>query len=162
MWILATKESSGSLQADWDLGTDLPPLAAEVRRQATGDSERAQSPVKRQCPVEENGGQAGSRHGDFEGSREGKRVRPQRPRRTIAEVRCRLGPQKVSERRAYRVLDPPRSTQRYHLHRPNDEPRLLGETRAVARQRPRVEAERIDRQLLELDWHVNHKRVHRL
>ena len=133
-----------------------------VRRQATGDGKGAQSPAERECPAEKDGEQAGSRHEDFEGSRDGKLVSPERRRRTIAEVHCRLEPQKVSERRACRVLDPPRSTQRYQSHRPHDEPRLLGEMRAVTRQRPRFGAERIDGQPLERDWHVKHKRIHGL
>ena len=78
------------------------------------------------------------------------------------EVRRRLGPQKVSERRACRVLDQPRSTQRYQLRRVDDEPRLLREMRALARQRPRFGAKRIVRVLVERHWKVNHKRVHRL
>jgi len=43
-------------------------------RQATGDGEGVQNPAERECPAEEDGGQAGSRCGDFEGSREGKLV----------------------------------------------------------------------------------------
>ena len=77
-------------------------------------------------------------------------------------MRRRLGPQKVSERRACRVLDQPRSTQRYPLRRVDDEPRLLREMRALARQRPRFGAQRIVRVLVERHWQVNHKRVHRL
>ena len=77
-------------------------------------------------------------------------------------MRHRLGPQKVSERRACRVLDQPRSTQRYQLRRVDDEPRLLREMCALARQRPRFGAERIVRVLVERHWQVNHKRVHRL
>ena len=80
----------------------------------------------------------------------------------IAEVRRRLGPDKVSERRACRVLDQPRGTQRYKSRRPNDEAKLLREMRHLARQRPRFGAERIHQLLVERDWHVNHKRVHRL
>ena len=77
-------------------------------------------------------------------------------------MRRRLGPQKVSERRACRVLNQPRSTQRYPLRRVDDEPRLLREMRALARQRPRFGAQRIVRVLVERHWQVNHKRVHRL
>ncbi len=77
-------------------------------------------------------------------------------------MRRRLGPEKVSERRACRVLDQPRSTQRYQSRRPDDEPRLLREMRALARQRPRFGAERIHRLLVERHWQVNLKRVHRL
>ena len=80
----------------------------------------------------------------------------------VAEVRRRLGPQKVSERRTCRVLNQPRSTQRYQLRRPHDEPRLLREMRALARQRPRFGADRIHQLLVERQWPVNHKRVHRL
>ena len=78
------------------------------------------------------------------------------------EVRRRLGPQKVSERRACRVLDPLRSTQRYPLRRVDDEPRLLREMRALARRRPCCGADRTCRLLVQRDWQVNHKRVHRL
>ncbi len=73
-----------------------------------------------------------------------------------------MGPGKVSERRACRVLGQPRSTQRYQLRRPDDEPRLLGDMRALARQRPRFGSKRIYRLLVERHWRVNHKRVHRL
>ena len=83
-----------------------------IRRYATGDGEGAQSSAKRGCPVEENGGRAGCRYGYFEGSREGKIVNLERLWQTIAEVRCRLGLQKVLEHRACRLLDQPRSTQR--------------------------------------------------
>jgi len=85
---------------------------------------------KENVRLKKDGGRAGSRRGDFEGNREGKLVSPERRRRTIAEVHCRLEPQKVSE---CRVLDQPRSTQQHQSHRPNDEPRLLGEMRAMAR-----------------------------
>ncbi len=80
----------------------------------------------------------------------------------VVEVRRRLGPEKVSERRACRVLDQPRSTQRYQRSVSADEDRLLREMRRLARQRPRFGAERIHRLLIERHWHVNHKRVHRL
>ena len=73
-----------------------------------------------------------------------------------------LGPEKVSERRACRVLDQPRSTQRYASRRPDDDHRLLREMRSLARQRPRFGADRIHRWLVKRHWHVNHKRVHRL
>ena len=74
----------------------------------------------------------------------------------------RLGPAKVSERRACRVLGQPRGTQRYQSLRPDDEPKLLHEMRSVARQRPRFGAKRIHKLLIERDWRVNHKRIHRL
>ena len=47
--------------------------------------------------------------------------------RTVAEASRRLGPEKVSGHRVYRVLGQPRCTQRYHSRRPEDKSRLLGE-----------------------------------
>ena len=73
-----------------------------------------------------------------------------------------MGPEKVSERRACRVVGQPRSTQRYTSRRAVDEARLLEEMRMISRQRPRFGAERIHRQLTARGWQVNHKRVHRL
>ena len=77
-------------------------------------------------------------------------------------MRRRWGPQKVSERRGCRVLDQPRSTQRYQSHWLDDEPRLLREMRVLSGGRPRFGAERIHRWLLERAAQVNHQRVHRL
>jgi len=82
--------------------------------------------------------------------------------RTTTELRRRLGLHKVSERRVCRVHDQHRSTQRYQSRRLDDEPRLLREMHVLARRSPRFGAERIHRLLLERDWQVNHKRVHRL
>ena len=80
----------------------------------------------------------------------------------MEEVRRRLGPENVSQRRACRVLGQSRSTQRYRARRPADEAELLREMRALIRRRPRFGAERIHRLLLARNWQVNFKRVHRL
>ena len=77
-------------------------------------------------------------------------------------MRNRLGPERVSERRACRVLGQPRNTQRYQSRRVDDEPRLLREMRLLARQRPRFGSVRIYRLLTQRGWTVNEKRVHRL
>lgn len=77
-------------------------------------------------------------------------------------MRSRLGPERVSERRACRVLGQPRNTQRYQSHRADDEPGLLHEMRLLARQRPRFGSGRIYRLLTQRGWTVNEKRVHRL
>ena len=77
-------------------------------------------------------------------------------------MRSRLGPERVSERRACRVLGQPRNTQRYQSRRSDDEPRLLREMRELARQRPRFGSSRIHRLLTQRGWTVNEKRVHRL
>jgi putative transposase len=89
-------------------------------------------------------------------------VSPERRRRTIAEVRRRLGPEKVSERRACRVLEQPRNTQRYEARRPAQDQVLLKEMRRLARRRPRWGCPRIYEALVSSGWEVNRKRVHRL
>lgn len=87
---------------------------------------------------------------------------PERRRRAVSEVRRRLGPDRVSERRVCRVLQQPRGTQRYVKHRPIDEQQLLAEMRRIARRRPRFGSPRVYRELRQLQWPVNHKRVERL
>ena len=77
-------------------------------------------------------------------------------------MRSRLGPERISERRACRVLGQPRNTQRYQSQGADDEPGLLREMRSLARQRPRFGSERIYRLLTQRGWTVNEKRVHRL
>lgn len=80
----------------------------------------------------------------------------------MAEVRRRLGPERVSERRACRVLGQSRGTQRYARRRGADEPKLLEEMRRIARRRPRFGSPRIHDALQKRGWDVNHKRVERL
>ena len=80
----------------------------------------------------------------------------------MSTVRSRLGPERVSERRACRVLGQPRNTQRYQSRRVDDEPALLHEMRSLARQRPRFGSGRIYRLLTQQGWAVNEKRGHRL
>jgi putative transposase len=87
---------------------------------------------------------------------------PERRRRTVTEVRRSLGPERISERRACRVLSQPRGTQRYQALRRADEPALLGAMRQLAGQRPRFGSPRIHEHLLTQGWQVNHKRIHRL
>jgi putative transposase len=89
-------------------------------------------------------------------------VSPERRRRAVSEVRRRLGPMRVSERRVCRVLQQPRGTQRYVKRRPADDEQLLAEMRRIARRRPRFGSPRVYRELRRRDWPVNHKRVERL
>jgi hypothetical protein len=89
-------------------------------------------------------------------------VSPERRRRAVSEVRHRLGPDRVSERRVCRVLQQPRGTQRDVKRRPADDEQLLAEMRRIARRRPRFGSPRVHRELRRLDWPVNHKRVERL
>ena len=97
--------------------------------------------------IESDDCRAGSGHEDPQGGRQGKLVSPERRRRTVSTVRCRFGPERVSERRACRVLVQPRNTQRYQSRRADDEPGLLHEMRLLARQRPRFGSGRIYRLL---------------
>ena len=78
------------------------------------------------------------------------------------EVRRKLGPDKVSQRRACRVLGQSRTTQRYQPRRPADERRLIKEMRSIARRRHRFGSPRVYRELRADGWHVNHKRIERL
>ena len=87
---------------------------------------------------------------------------PERKRRTIDEVRRRLGPDKISERRACKVLGQPRGTQRYSKRRAADEAKLLEEMRRIARKRPRFGSPRVHDALGKRGWLVNHKRIERL
>lgn len=137
-------------------------MASEVWRYAARYAEGDEISSEGECPPEAAGCEPGLGHGDLEGSGEGKLVSPERRRRTITEVRRRLGPNRISERRACRVLGQARSTQRYASPRPSDEVQLLQEMRRLARHRPRYGAERIHQELLARNWTVNHKRVHRL
>jgi putative transposase len=77
-------------------------------------------------------------------------------------VRDSLGRDKVSERRACRVLGQVRSSQRRERHVPNDEPRLLREMIELATQFGRYGYRRITELLRCRGWRVNHKRIERL
>ena len=87
---------------------------------------------------------------------------PERRRRTVENVRRRLGEEEVSERRACRALGQPRSTQRYRPKRPDMDRRLLSEMRRLAESYPRYGSERVHQLLVGTGWRVNFKRVHRL
>jgi putative transposase len=80
----------------------------------------------------------------------------------VDEVRRQLGPDKVSQRRACRVLGQPRTTQRYQPRRPADERKLLAEMRGIAQRRQRFGSPRVYRALRADGWRVNYKRIERL
>ena len=77
-------------------------------------------------------------------------------------MRRSLGPDKVSERRACRVLGQSRTTQRYQSQRPSADRKLLQAMRRIADRRPRFGSPRTHRLLQALGWRVNHKRVERI
>lgn len=73
-----------------------------------------------------------------------------------------MGHNKVSERRACRALDQPRSTQRYAAKRPDADRQLIDAMRRLAEWRPRHGSDRMHELLVNMGWRVNFKRVHRL
>jgi transposase InsO family protein len=77
----------------------------------------------------------------------------------VVHVRQRLG---ISERRACRVLNQPRSTQRHSRHVPEEESRLVIRMIQLATQYGRYGYRRIAALLREDGFVVNHKRIERL
>ena len=76
-------------------------------------------------------------------------------------VRERLGVERVSERRACRVLGQARSTQRREPVVREDEPLLVARMVELATQYGRYGYRRVTAMLTEEGWRVNHKRVER-
>ena len=74
-------------------------------------------------------------------------MNPERRRRTVQTVRCRLGHDKISERRACRALNQPRSTQRYPAKRPDMDRQLITELRRLVESYPRYGSERMHKLL---------------
>jgi putative transposase len=68
----------------------------------------------------------------------------------------------VSERRACKVLNQARSTQRHNPYIPDDEPQLVAEIIELAEKYGRYGYRRITALLRQNGWQVNHKRVERL
>jgi putative transposase len=77
-------------------------------------------------------------------------------------VRSVLGRDRVSERRACRVIGQPRSTQRRAAHVPDDESALVRRMVELATQYGRYGYRRVTALLRPEGWRVNHKRVERL
>ncbi len=80
----------------------------------------------------------------------------------MLHVRAALGYQRVSERRACRVLGQPRSTQRRKPYVPEDEPRLVKRIIELASQYGRYSYPKITGLLHLEGWIINKKRVERL
>ena len=68
----------------------------------------------------------------------------------------------VSQRRACKVLDQPRSTQRLKPYVPDDEPQLVADIIELAEKYGRYGYRMITGLLHQNGWQVNHKRVERL
>jgi transposase InsO family protein len=86
-------------------------------------------------------------------------ISPAMRRQAAEQAQLMLG---VSERRVCRVLDQPRSTQRYDQNLPDDEEILKARIVALASQYGRYGYRRVTAMLSLEGWRVNHKRVERI
>jgi putative transposase len=77
----------------------------------------------------------------------------------VEHVRSKL---KISERRACRVVDQPRSSQRYPSRKADRDRPLVERMVALCRENPRYGYRRVWALLRREGWYVNKKRVHRL
>jgi hypothetical protein len=86
-------------------------------------------------------------------------VSPTRRRDAVEQAQGALA---VSQRRACRVLDQPRATQRYRPKLKDDEPKLIARMHELVRAHPRYGYRRIWALLRTEGWRVNRKRIWRL
>ena len=161
---LAPRTDGGSgVEADWSGGADLLSVAKGVWRASNGPSQAVEDLRERERRVEEAGSGSVFGQSDPEGSVLGKLLGPAKKRRRAVEwVRERLGAERVSERRACRVLGQVRSTQRRERHSPDDEARLVAEMVELATRCGRYGYRRITTMLRWEEWKVNHKRAKRI
>ena len=87
---------------------------------------------------------------------------PAKRREAVGHVREVLGPDRVSQRRACKVLGQCRSTQRRPPRIPDDEPALVGRMVALAAEYGRYGYRRVTALLRAEGFTANHKRVERL
>jgi len=86
-------------------------------------------------------------------------VSPSRKRTAVCELREKFA---ASERRACKVLNQPRMSQRYDAQPRDDEPRLAARMCELARGRPRFGYRRIGKLLRDEAWSASDTRVYRL
>lgn len=86
-------------------------------------------------------------------------VSPARRREAVVHLQESF---EVGERRACRVLEQPRSTQRYEGQRPEKDRALIAAIHRIAGCEPRAGYRTVTRLLRREGWEVNAKRVHRL
>ena len=108
------------MQADGGNRADLLPVEKGIWGPEDGSGQAVEGVGEGECGVEEAGGGPVAGQPDPEGSVLGKILGPAKRRRAVAWVRERLGPERVSQRRACRVLGQPRSTQRRVRQIPED------------------------------------------
>src|SRR5205085_2004641 len=104
-------------------------------------------------------GGAGPRQAPAPGGRPKKVVTAEQRRQAARHLQATFG---VSERRACRVLEQPRSSQRQRPKTPEEEERLMVRMLELVRRHPRFGYRRIWALLRREGLRVNRKRVHRL
>jgi len=110
-------------------------------------------------PAEKAGGRAITRYFYSEGGCPGKFLSPSKRRRVVFRICQTLT---VSERRACRVLEQARATQRHSPSTDEKEERLVARIIELATQYSRYGYRRITALLGQEGWQVNHKRVERI
>lgn len=86
-------------------------------------------------------------------------VSPKRRKEAVDFVQTAF---KISERRACRIINQPRSTQRYESSKPMTDGPLIKAMREFAMSEPRSGYRTVTKLLRREGWQVNYKRVHRL
>lgn len=86
-------------------------------------------------------------------------VGPTRRREAVNHIQQSF---EVGERRACRIMNQPRSTQRYKPKQPEQDKELIAELHRLACANPRAGYRSVTRLLRREGWKVNQKRVHRL
>jgi len=86
-------------------------------------------------------------------------VSPARKRKAAEQLKSQIP---VSERRACRVINQPRMTQRYKIKQPDRDKMLTDEINKLAKKHKRYGYRMITAKLRQAGWIVNHKRVQRI
>jgi putative transposase len=137
----------------------LPPLEGSLRRHEPTRGQTPQGVGERERPPEEAPCRKGAGHRHAKGGESGKLLSPSRRRKAVKHLQKNF---RVSERRACRVVDQPRSSQRYLSTKADKDAALTQMIVALSGQNPRYGYRRVWALLRREGWEVNKKRVHRL
>src|SRR5215207_2305527 len=137
----------------------LPPLAQSLWRDESRCDEAPQGAGVRERPPQEDRRRSSCGHRHPKGGESGKLLSPARRRRAAEHLQQRF---EVSERRACRVVDQPRSSQRYVSMKAGNDVALVQRMVALSTENPRYGYRRVWALLGREGWQVNKKRVQRL
>src|SRR5215213_4361948 len=151
--------SSGGCQRTRHQRGYVPPLEESIRWDEFQRGQTPQGARKGERPPEEAGCRAGSGHRHPKGGESGKLLSPARRRKAVCHTQRYF---RVSERRACRVLDQPRSSQRYVSAKAVKDTAVVQKMVALCRENPRYGYRRVWALLGREGWEVNKKRVQRL